>query len=413
MTKRIIPISSGKGGVGKTSFAVNLALCMARFGKTVLVDLDTGTSSIRNVIGAPIKKDLYHFLRKGEPLQGCITPLPDMLDAGGHFKNFGFVAAPVHMIAAITNMNQATRNQIIDGINSLDADYVILDLKAGLDAAVIDFLPQSNSGILVFTPNHPAATLAASDIAKAILFRKFREVFHPKSPLYERLGNRRVNPAAINTLLDRVEDVYDDTFANIDNFLQFMSHKLGPDHPVVRILTNMVGYFHVYYILNRFDGVENSYQTAVKPFVENIASHVSQRVSISNLGWIIDSDKYHKANVASIPYILQAANDLSQPTPGKRNVDAELEALYNLCGISPDKGRKLDGNKKATDQLLNGQLRAMQNLFKTRESETLIQNFDYVVSCIRYMFKHRRITAFGDARIIKRGELVHLLLGEK
>ena len=63
--KRIIPISSGKGGVGKTTFAINFALALSRHGRTVLVDLDTGTSAIRNAIDVPIGKDLYHFFRKG------------------------------------------------------------------------------------------------------------------------------------------------------------------------------------------------------------------------------------------------------------------------------------------------------------------------------------------------------------
>ena len=57
-------------------------------------------------------------------------------------------------------------------------------MKAGLDANVVDFLPWSNSGILVFTPHLPSATLAASDIVKAILFRKLRIVFSPSSPFY-------------------------------------------------------------------------------------------------------------------------------------------------------------------------------------------------------------------------------------
>src|SRR5436305_8781921 len=124
--KRIIPISSGKGGVGKTTFAINFALALSRRGRTVLVDLDTGTSAIRNAIDVPIAKDLYHFFRTGEPLNACGTPLDEKLDRHPQFPNFGFVAGPLHLIDEITNFGAAHKAKLIAAINTLHADYVIL-----------------------------------------------------------------------------------------------------------------------------------------------------------------------------------------------------------------------------------------------------------------------------------------------
>src|SRR6185295_15827985 len=89
--KRIIPVSSGKGGVGKTTFAINFTLALTRHGRTVLIDLYTGTSAIRNAIDVPIQKDLYHFFRKGEKLDLCITPLDDRMDRERRYPNFGFI----------------------------------------------------------------------------------------------------------------------------------------------------------------------------------------------------------------------------------------------------------------------------------------------------------------------------------
>ena len=173
--KRIITVASGKGGVGKSTFAVNFALTLARVAPTVLVDLDTGTSSVRNTIDAPVTRDLYHFFRKGAPLEECLTTLPDRLDPAGSFREFAFVAAPQHAIEEFTNLSGNHRVRLMRAINQLPASYVVLDLRAGLDANVLDFLPHSNSGILVFTPHHPAATMAAADIVKlcqAVLDKK-------------------------------------------------------------------------------------------------------------------------------------------------------------------------------------------------------------------------------------------------
>ena len=230
MPKRIIPISSGKGGVGKTTLALNYALALARHGRSVLVDLDTGTSSVRTCIDAPVPRDLYHFFRKGAALRECITPLSPALDPDGRYSNFGFVAGPKHLIEDISNFNRQRREQLIDAINALDADFVVLDLKAGLDAAVLDFLPYSNSGILVFTPQTPAATLAASDIVKAMLFRKLRAIFAPGAAIFADMGG--LTAEAVGAALERVEDVYDESVHNLDAFTAELHRTLG-DHPAV------------------------------------------------------------------------------------------------------------------------------------------------------------------------------------
>src|SRR4029079_1897053 len=130
--------------------------------------------------------------------------------------DFGFIAAPKHFIDEITNFRRANREKLIDAINALDVPYVVLDMKAGLDANVIGFLPYSNSGILVFTPHLEAATIAASDIVKAILFRKLRSIFAPRSSLYGVAPG--LKPRAMRELIDEAEDTYDPRVGNLDDF---------------------------------------------------------------------------------------------------------------------------------------------------------------------------------------------------
>src|SRR5450759_5052368 len=248
--KRILTVSSGKGGVGKTTFAINFALALSKTGPTVLVDLDTGTSSIRNSIDVPVSRDLYDFLKKDTPLLDCITPLTPELDPDGRFRDFGFIAGPKHLIDDVSNFGSDAKAKLIAPINRLPAKYVVLDMKAGLGPNVIDFLPYSNSGILVFTPQLPSATLAASDIVKAILFRKLRILFSPGSPVYRGLGPGY--PDMVAELLDSVEDIYDESISNIDAFLVDLAQSLG-ESPILDLLRDTVEYFRVYYVLNMFN----------------------------------------------------------------------------------------------------------------------------------------------------------------
>ncbi|HEX7503373.1 MAG TPA: P-loop NTPase, partial [Acidobacteriota bacterium] len=168
---RILPISSGKGGVGKTTFALNFALALSKTHKTILLDLDTGTSSLRNFLDVKINRDLFHFLKKGSPLQECCEVLPPQMDPDRVFANFSFIASPHGFIRDLVDFSPEVKEKLIAGINSLQADYLVIDMKAGLDHNVLDFLPLSNSGIILFTPRLKAATHTAAAMAKAILFR--------------------------------------------------------------------------------------------------------------------------------------------------------------------------------------------------------------------------------------------------
>lgn len=406
--KRIIPISSGKGGVGKTTFAVNFSLSLAQHGTTVLIDLDTGTSAIRHAIDTPVSKDLYHFFKRNEPLRDCITPLGAKLDPEGSYANWGFVAGPIHLIEDITNFGPEYKSRLIDAINSLEADFIVLDMRAGLDANVIDFLPFSNSGILVFTPHLSSATLAASDIVKAILFRKLRLIFGKDSPFYDTVAGRLDFFKLTNDLLDRVEDVYDDSISTLDAFVADLEDSLG-DHPITHTVQRTLDTFRVNFVLNLFHGVDESYETAVRPFIENLTKNVTNRSGIVNLGWITKSEAIHEANCNSIPAILMPDRTGRK---AKDRIAQELEDLrVTAIGLEPPKAAQPPPRRRASDphDHLAAQLDVLTAMFDQKRRDDYRANFDYITQRALFTMKTRSPGEFGDTRVYKPDEMLATL----
>jgi flagellar biosynthesis protein FlhG len=71
---RIIAVSSGKGGVGKTNIAINLALAYAQAGKKVIVmDADLGLANVNVVLGVIPRYNLYHLIRKQKTLSEILV----------------------------------------------------------------------------------------------------------------------------------------------------------------------------------------------------------------------------------------------------------------------------------------------------------------------------------------------------
>jgi flagellar biosynthesis protein FlhG len=408
--KRIIPVSSGKGGVGKTTFAINYALSLARHGRTLLIDLDTGTSSVRNCIDTPVEKDLYHFFKKGHRLLDCVTMLSPKLDPRSHYHNFGFIAAPKHMIEDITNFTAQRREQLIDAINALDVSFVVLDLKSGLDVNVVEFLPYSNSGILVFTPHLTAATLAASDIVKAILFRKLRAIFAVDSPVYADLNG--IKPEFVNALIDRVEDVYDDSVQNLDAFTADLGNALG-DHPIVEVVAKTINTFSVHYVLNMFNGVKESYDTAIKPFLQNLNENISGNLTILNLGWIIAHAEINKANNRRVPVLLQT--DEKPAAPKKDSAAQELSKLATqYLGLKPGATKPLNRVFRPDPKTyLETQLDTMRKMYDDMKGASYRENFKYLAYRSLHVMGSRRASDFGDVRIFKQSEMQQALARRK
>lgn len=178
----IIPVGSGKGGVGKTIFTANLGILLAQSGKkTILVDLDLGGSNLHTCLGIRNNNaGLSALINKKE------SSLDDLLCETGQ-DNLMFIPGDT-LNPGTGNLPFFTKQKIIKQINQLDADFVILDLGAGSTYNTIDFFLVSSYGI-IFTSPETTSVLNAYSFIKTAVFRMLYRSFKAKSPEREIISN--------------------------------------------------------------------------------------------------------------------------------------------------------------------------------------------------------------------------------
>jgi MinD-like ATPase involved in chromosome partitioning or flagellar assembly len=401
---RIIPISSGKGGVGKTTFAIHYGLMLSRFGRTVLIDLDMGTSSVRNSIDVPVPYDLYHFFRKNRSLDACITALNSRLDPNGRYKNFGFIASPRGLIEDLMNFDETQKQRLIKAINGIRADYIILDLKAGLDARVLDFLPHANTGVIVFTPLVPSAIFAASEMCKALILRKLKALFSFGSFLIQS-GLSRLQIAAYLQKIERMEDVYESAERNLEEFLSSLQKEVEQE-AVLAMVGNVIRDFKIYYVLNRFNSITDSVEKIIKPFTDSIHHGISPFLRMINLGWIVEEERFLKSAARKIPLLLMPED---QKRVGRRmdsdtlnewmsELKREFAPLPQPAKLASPAGVIIKTMKPSGDAL-EQQLGLLKKMVQNQDRKDYRLNFEYITQRSLHLMRKGRFDDFGDVKL--------------
>jgi flagellar biosynthesis protein FlhG len=156
---RIIAISSGKGGVGKTNIAINLALSYAQLGKRVVVmDADLGLANVNVALGVIPRYNLYHLIRKQKTLGEIVVD-----------TSYGIqIIAGASGFSKIANLSEEERKSFIGELAALaNADVIVIDCAAGVSSNVISFIAAADDAIIVTTPE-PTAITDAYGIIKII-----------------------------------------------------------------------------------------------------------------------------------------------------------------------------------------------------------------------------------------------------
>ena len=189
---QIIPVASGKGGVGKSLLSANLAIALGQAGKKVLlVDLDLGASNLHLVIGQTSPKTgIGTYLTGQSSFDEIISPTD--------YENVYFIAGDSE-IPGLTSLRASKKNDLIKNFQSKDFDYLILDLGAGTHLTILDMFLLSPQGIIVTAPT-VTATLNGYLFLKNIVFRMMYNTFRKGTPAHEYLENLKKDSASLQRL---------------------------------------------------------------------------------------------------------------------------------------------------------------------------------------------------------------------
>ena len=157
---RVITITSGKGGVGKSNVAINLAVQLRKLGqKVIILDADFGLANIEIMFGTVPKHNLCDLIYQGKNIKEIITWGP---------MGVGFISGGSG-ISGMYNLSRDYLVYIIVNLAELDAiaDTVIIDTGAGISNAVMEFLVASGEVILVATPE-PTSITDSYSLLKAL-----------------------------------------------------------------------------------------------------------------------------------------------------------------------------------------------------------------------------------------------------
>lgn len=276
---RIISVGGGKGGVGKSVVAANLAVAMAQEGsQVVIVDAD---------LGAANQHTLFGIDRPGPTLQGVIDHSLKHLeeariDTG--VPNVSLIPGSGAVLGA-ANINHGQKTKLLRQIGSLDADVVIVDVGAGVAFNSLDFFDVADTRLLVANPQLLSIQNAYSFL-KGAVYRSLQKAataagsdFFDSAPpssetervssLVKRAGMQ--SPALANT--------FEETLSS------FNAHLLG----------NQV-----------FDAKEGDVLRSVSRMV-----HDFLRISVPVLGYMRASRIVHESVNRRRPFLLDATNEES------------------------------------------------------------------------------------------------------
>jgi flagellar biosynthesis protein FlhG len=264
---RVITVTSGKGGVGKTNFTVNLGIKFAQMGlRVVIIDADLGLANVDVVMGKMSKYNLSDVINNNKNILEILEEGPN----GVKFISGG---------SGIQELVKLDKKQLVDLLMKLgkldeEADVILIDTGAGLSENVISFVHAAKEVILITTPE-PTSITDAYALIKTITHKD-------KTKKIKVVVNRADNANEAFNILDKLSVV-------TQKFLDIKLQKLG-------------------YILN-----DSSVSKAVKiqqPFVISFnKSEASRNINDIALS-LMDNKEFNASSVSGIKIFVNKLSKL-------------------------------------------------------------------------------------------------------
>lgn len=193
---RVITITSGKGGVGKSNTSVNLAVWLSRLGKRVIIfDADFGLANVEVMFGVIPKYTLADVIYENQTIKSIISNGPLGID---------FISAGSSVVG-LNNLNHKQIHFIVSAINELNSmyDFIIIDTGAGVSEQVMEFVAASNEIVLVTTPE-PTSITDSYSLLKALYKRPD---FDPSKVCIRVISNRAASKEDGSIVFNKINSV--------------------------------------------------------------------------------------------------------------------------------------------------------------------------------------------------------------
>jgi flagellar biosynthesis protein FlhG len=296
--RRIVAVGGGKGGIGKSLITSSLGISLARRGfRVVVIDADLGGANLHNAVGISTPNvTLADFIHHRVDNMNEV-----IIDTG--IPNLGLISG-AHDFLTAANLKYFQKTRLLNRIRKLEADFVLLDIGAGISFNIVDFFLLSEVGLLVAVPE-------PSSIEGAYRFLKMSFYRHLWAGLKGAGTARRVieqamdqkNQKGIRTPYDLLEAVVRDD-EEAGQLLKEQAQKFRP-----RLLVNQVRFPEDRHLGNSMANV--------------CRKHLG--VDIDCLGAVTYDDGVWKANRKKTPFML--TNPDSETA---RSIDGAATRLLSL-----------------------------------------------------------------------------------